>query len=178
MTRRALVGLALMIAGTTAAGAQAFRGHDSSAPVDFEADRMEVLDRSDRAILSGAVVARQADLTLTASRVTVAYSNTGGIDVQRLDATGGVTVRRQGERASGQTAIYDLDRRIITLVGGVQLTRGTDILRGGRLTIDLASGRSVLEGSATRQTADDGAAIGSTGGRVSGRFTVPARSGD
>ena len=169
---------AIALGAATAVGAQAFRGHDSSAPVDFEADRMEVLDRSDRAILSGAVVARQAELTLTASRVTVAYTNASGIDVQRLDATGGVTVRRRGERASGQTAIYDLDRRIITMVGGVQLTRGTDVLRGGRLTIDLASGRSVLEGSATRQTTDDGTPVGPTGGRVSGRFTVPQRSGD
>ena len=175
--RPAPVAAALALVASTA-GAQAFAGHDSSAPVDFEADRMEVLGQADRAVLSGSVVARQAELTLTADRVTVAYTNTSGIDVKRLDATGGVTVRRAGESATGQTAIYDLDRRIITLVGGVQLTRGTDVLRGGRLTIDLASGRSVLEGSATRQTNDAGAPIGRTGGRVSGRFTVPPRSGN
>lgn len=172
---RMAAALALVVA--TAAGAQAFAGHDSSAPVDFEADRIEVLGQADRAVLSGGVVARQANLTLTADRVTVAYTNASGIDVKRLDATGGVTVRRAGESARGQTAIYDLDRRIITLIGGVQLTRGSDVLRGGRMVIDLATGRSVLEGSATRQTDSAGAPIGSTGGRVSGRFTVPPRSG-
>ena len=166
-----------VLAITSAAAAQAFGGHDSSAPVDFEADRIEVLGRADRAVLSGSVVARQADLTLTADRVTVTYTNAQGIEVQRLDATGGVRVARAGESATGQTAIYDLNRRIITMVGGVQLTRGTDVLRGGRLTIDLSSGRSVLEGSATRQTDDAGRPIGRTGGRVSGRFTVPPKGG-
>lgn len=164
-----------LVAG--AAAAQSFAGHDSSAPVDFEADRIEVLGRADRAVLSGGVVARQANLTLTAARVTVTYSNASGIQVQRLDATGGVRVSRAGESATGQTAIYDLNRRIITMIGGVQLTRGTDVLRGGRLVIDLSSGRSVLEGSATRQTDDAGRPIGRTGGRVSGRFTVPPKSG-
>ena len=172
---QAVAALGALIA--TAAGAQAFAGHDSSAPVDFAADRIEVLGRADRAVLTGSVVAQQANLTLTADRVTVSYTNASGIDVKRLDATGGVTVKRQGEAARGETAIYDLDRRIITLVGGVQLTRGTDVLRGGRLLIDLASGRSVMEGSATRQTDDTGAAIGRTGGRVTGRFTVPQRTG-
>ena len=153
----------------SAAAAQAFAGHDSSAPVDFEADRIEVLGRADRAVLSGGVVATQANLTLTADRVTVSYTNASGIEVQRLDATGGVRVARAGESATGQTAIYDLNRRIITMVGGVRLTRGSDVLRGGRLTIDLSSGRSVLEGTATRQSG--------SGGRVSGRFTVPPKGG-
>lgn len=159
--------LAALSAGAVAA--QAFAGHDSSAPVDFAADRIEVLGRADRAVLSGSVVATQANLTLTADRVTVSYTNGSGVQVQRLDATGGVRVRRGDESATGQTAIYDLNRRLITMVGGVQLMRGTDVLRGGRLVIDLSSGRSVLEGSATRQ--------GGSGGRVSGRFTVPPKGG-
>lgn len=166
--RRALLLLPLL-AVTGAAAAQAFAGHNSAAPVDFEADRIEVLGRADRAVLSGGVVARQANLTLTADRVTVTYTNAQGIEVQRLDATGGVRVSRAGESATGQTAIYDLNQRIITLVGGVRLTRGSDVLRGGRMTIDLSSGRSVLEGSATRQAGG--------GGRVSGRFTVPPKGG-
>lgn len=178
MTRlRAAVVLSLLTL-STAAAAQSFAGHDSSAPVDFAADRIEVLGRADKAVLSGSVVAKQGNLTLTADRVTVSYANTSGIDVKRMDATGGVRVSRANESATGQTAIYDLDRRIITLVGGVTLSRGTDVLRGGRLTIDLASGRSVMEGSATRQTNDAGQPIGRTGGRVTGRFTVPKRSGE
>ncbi|HEY6917371.1 MAG TPA: LptA/OstA family protein [Allosphingosinicella sp.] len=147
------------------------RNHNSNAPVDVAADRIEVQDRADRAIFSGNVVVRQAELTLTAARLTVAYSNAGGIQIERLDASGGVTLKSPGETARGQFAIYDLERRLITMIGNVTLTRGESNVNGGRLVIDLASGRAVMDGSAGR------AAAGtlSQGGRVTGTFTVPQR---
>jgi lipopolysaccharide export system protein LptA len=140
------------------------KGHNSNAPVDVSADRIEVQDRADRAIFSGNVVARQAEMTLTAARVTVAYANSGGVQIKRLDATGGVTVTSPGERASGDVGIYDLDQRIITLVGSVSLVRGDSRVKGGRLVIDLRSGRAVVDGGGP-----------GSGGRVSGTFTVPQR---
>jgi lipopolysaccharide export system protein LptA len=153
-------------------GASALRGHNSNAPVDVAADRIEVQDRADRAVFSGNVVARQADLSLTAPRLTVAYSNNGGIEIDRIDATGGVTVRSPSETAVGQYAIYDLDSRLITLIGGVTLTRGESQVRGGRLVIDLRSGRAVVDG---RAAGEGPAGTGSEGGRVTGTFTVPQR---
>ncbi len=35
-------------------------------------------------------------------------------------------VTRGNERASGQVAIYDLNRKLITLIGGVQLSQGRE----------------------------------------------------
>ena len=147
----------------------ALKGHNSNAPVDVAADRIEVQDRADRAIFSGNVVVRQAELQLSAPRLTVAYSNTGGIEIERIDASGGVTVRSPSETAVGQFAIYDLNSRLITMVGGVTLTRGESRVSGGRLVIDLTSGRAVMEGGSPGVN-------GANGGRVTGRFTVPQRS--
>ena len=153
----------------------ALRGHNTNADVDVAADRIEVQDRADRAIFSGNVVAKQADLTLSAARVTVAYSNAGGIEIQRIDASGGVTVRSPSETARGQFAIYDLNRRLITLLGGVTLTRGESQVRGGRLVLDLNTGRAVMDGGGA--AARTGAAgTTTTGGRVTGTFTVPKRT--
>ena len=42
----------------------ALKGHNSDAPVDVTADRIEVQDRADRAIFAGNVQVRQAELTL------------------------------------------------------------------------------------------------------------------
>jgi len=171
----ALPALALSAAAYTPAVGQgtgsSLRNHNSNAPVDVAADRIEVQDRADRAIFSGNVVVRQADLTLTAARLTVAYSDAGGIQIERLDASGGVTMRSPGETARGQYAIYDLDRRLITLIGNVTLTRGQSNVNGGRLVIDLASGRAVMDGSASG--APPG--VAGQGGRVTGTFTVPQR---
>ncbi|WP_422346137.1 LptA/OstA family protein [Parasphingorhabdus sp.] len=164
------VAAAFTIAGP--APAQVFGGHNSNAPVNFDAGRIEVQDRADRVVLSGAVRVEQAGLVLNSARMTVAYRNTGGIEVDRIDASGGVTIRKGGDTASGNVAIYDLNRRLITLVGNVTLTQGTNRLSGGRVIIDLASGRSTIDGRSA------GGAVPGTqnsNGRVSGTFTVPQR---
>ena len=160
----------LLLAGP--APAQVFGSHNSNAPVNFDAGRIEVQDRADRVVLSGSVRVEQAGLVLNAARMTVAYRNVGGIETDRIDASGGVTVRKAGDTASGNVAIYDLNRRLITLLGNVTLTQGTNRLSGGRVIIDLASGRSTIDGRTTGGTT---AGSQNSSGRVSGTFTVPQR---
>jgi lipopolysaccharide export system protein LptA len=152
----------------------ALRGHDTNAPVDVASDRIEVQDRADRAIFSGNVVARQGGLSLNADRVTLAYTKVGGLEIQRIDASGGVTVRSPSETARGQFAIYDLRSKLITLLGGVTLTRGDSRVQGGRLVLDLNSGRAIMDGGPARP--GPAGTTTTTGGRVTGTFTVPQRS--
>ena len=151
-------------------GTSALKGHDSNAPVDVSADRIEVQDRADRAIFAGNVHVRQNELALDTQRLTVAYSNDGGVQIQRLDAAGGVTVTSPSERAQGNFGIYDLNRKLITLIGNVVLTRGQSRIMGQRLTIDLGSGRAVVDGGPP--------GVNQSGGRVTGHFTVPKRNGN
>ena len=167
----AAIGTAFFLSGI--APAQVLKGHDSSAPVNFSADRIEVQDRADRVVVSGNVQVTQAGLTLNAARMTVAYRNAGGIEIDRIDANGNVVVTKGNETARGNAAIYDLNRRLITMIGNVQLTQGANRLSGGRLVIDLNSGRSTVDGRAASAPGTSGAA----GGRVSGTFTVPKRDG-
>lgn len=165
-----IAGLAALTAATLAPAqgpVSALKGHDSDAPVDVTSDRIEVQDRADRAIFAGNVQVRQGQLTLDTSRLTVAYSSSGGVQIRRLDASGGVVVRSPSETARGNFGIYDLDRKLITLVGGVQLNRGGSQINGQRLVIDLRSGRAVVDGGP--------AGVGQRGGRVTGHFTVPQR---
>ena len=164
--------LALSAALGSTAGAQqepvsALKGHNSDAPVDVAADRIEVQDRADRAIFSGNVRVQQEALTLETARLTINYSSAGGIEIDRLDAAGGVVVRSPSETARGSFGVYDLDRKLITLLGDVQLTRGGSVVNGNRLVIDLDTGRAVIDGGPP--------GVGQSGGRVTGRFTVPQR---
>lgn len=168
----------MALAAATAAFAQqkqdsvsALKGHNSNAPVDVSADRIEVQDRADRAIFAGNVHVTQAELTLDTARLTVAYSGgsqtPGGVQIRRLDAAGGVVVRSPSETARGDFGIYDLDRKLITLIGDVQLTRGVNQVSGSRLVIDLDSGRAVIDGGPP--------GVNQSGGRVTGHFSVPQR---
>jgi lipopolysaccharide export system protein LptA len=173
MTSRSLsTGFAAAIAGaalfSAAAPAQTIRNHNSNAPVNFDAGALELQDRADRVVLTGGVTASQAGLTMKASRVTAAYSTNGGTDVHRLDATGGVTITKEDLRATSNAAIYDLDSSLITLIGNVHLTQGSNKLDGGRLVIDLNTGRSTINGGGAP-------GVSNSGGRVSGTFTVPQR---
>lgn len=154
------------------AGAQAIAGHNSNAPVNYAADRIELQDRQNRVILSGNVDITQGGLRLQAARTLVSYTDAGSLRIQRIMATGGVIVTRGDERASGDVAVYDFNRRIITLAGGVRLRRGGDTLNGGRLVIDLNSGISSVDGRASGSSSVTGATQGS-GGRVTGTFSVP-----
>ena len=157
-----------VLIGLQQLGAQSIASHDSNAPVDYAADRIELQERQDRVVLSGNVQISQADLHLSAARVTVAYSKEGELKIQRIDATGGVLVTRGKESARGDVAIYDFNRRIITLVGDVKLQRVGDTLSGGRMVIDLDSGISSIDGRA--------AASAQSGNRVSGSFAAPKKN--
>jgi lipopolysaccharide export system protein LptA len=165
---------ALLALGTGPAFAQALKNHDTNAPVDFAADRIEVQDRANRAVLSGNVRVTQGDLALSTMRMTVSYTGAiqaGKPTVSRLDASGGVTVKSADQTARGSFAIYDLDRKLITMIGNVTLEQGVNIVRGNRLVIDLRTGRAIVDGNG----AGTGATTG-TGGRVTGSFSVPQRN--
>lgn len=192
MLRTLLAGLAAAAAATgviaqsrTQAPVSALKGHNSNAPVDVQADRIEVQDRADRAVFAGNVHAVQGDLTLDTQRLTVAYTSQPakpgsgqpaagqqaaggtGIQINRLDASGGVVVHSPSETATGDFGVYDLDHKLITLVGDVRLTHGDSNILGSRLLIDLTTGRAVVDGGPP--------GVAQSGGRVTGHFTVPQK---
>lgn len=153
--------------------AQAIAGHNSNAPVSYAADRIELQDRQNRVILSGNVDITQAGLRVRSARTLVNYSDAGRLSIQRITATGGVQVTRGNEAASGDVAVYDFNRRIITMAGNVRLRRGGDTLNGGRLVIDLTTGVSSVDGRASGSSSVTGEVSNAGSGRVTGTFSVP-----
>jgi lipopolysaccharide export system protein LptA len=158
--------LTILLASLTATGAIAQKAHNSNAPIDFGADHIEL----------------QAELTLNSARLTVAYTGEvvgGNPQVSRLDASGGVTVKRPDQAARSQYAIYDLNRRVITMLGAVTLTQQGNTVNGGRLTMNLDTGRAVIDGSSVASSsgaAGSGRTVTQSGGRVTGTFSVPKRN--
>ncbi|MBV8237789.1 MAG: OstA family protein [Sphingomonas sp.] len=171
----------LPLLAATAAGAQT--RHDTNAPIDFGANQIQLQDKANRAVLTGSVAVKQAEMTLNAQRVTVAYTGQvadGNPQVSRLDAAGGVVVRRPNQVAKSQYAVYDLNRRVITMIGAVSLQQGgANTVNGGRLTINLDSGRAVIDGSTAaggNSPVPGGTVTTAPSGRVTGTFSVPKRA--
>jgi len=175
--RSAILVLLIALVNTVPALAQstsALKHHDTNAAVDFDAARIEVLDKQNQAVLSGAVKVRQGDLDLAAEQIKVFYQQKAGDRVvKRMDASGGVRLTSPSETATGRLGIYDVERRLVTVTGGVVLTQGQSVLRGERLAIDLDSGRSTIDG---RSGAETPAQAGQPSGRVTGHFVVPERT--
>lgn len=168
--------LATPLLAQGATNAPKSNGFNNNAPIDISSDRIEVQDKANRAIWVGNVHTVQGDMTMDAARMTVAYRKaaTPGADpeIGRIDASGNVIVVKPGERARGDFGIYDLDKKLITLIGNVTLTRDNNTVKGARVVIDQNTGRATVDGNAV---GGSGGSTTSSGGRVTGHFTVPPR---
>lgn len=166
----------LSAAAVIAPAANALQSRATSDEVmNLQADRIQIEDRKLRATFEGRVRAEQGNLTITSDRAVALYSasllkSDAAPDLTRIEAAGNVVVKRQNETARGNFAVYNLNERVITLIGNVVLNRGANIVRGGRLAIDLDTNSATLGGG------NSGGNVGSSpGGRVTGTFSVPKR---
>ena len=150
---------AVLIVAATGAGATAhaqdspIRSHDSSQPIEINADSLEVQQDRQLAVFRGNVVAIQGEIRLRADTLRVDYKprEEGGgaagaaATISRIEARGNVFMVSPGETAQGTLGVYDVENQLITMTGAVVLTRGENVVRGERLVLDLSTGRSKME---------------------------------
>jgi len=65
--------------------------------------------------------------------------------IRRLEARGGVVVKRNDQIASGKTGIFDMRTNTVTLVGDVVISQGPNVTSGDRLVVNLTTGVSRIE---------------------------------
>lgn len=138
----------------TKKGANPFQGFtsDSSAPVNINSEQLEYQQEENKAIFSGNVVAVQGESTLRSAHL-IAYfldkeSGTKNADptliqtnqLRRLEATGGVVVTSQDQKATGASGVFDITTNTATLSGNVVLTQGENVIRGKQLVINMKTG--------------------------------------
>lgn len=172
---------ALWLASVGTAGAQsvtnAFQGFSSRSdqPVKVEADRLEVREKDQAATFTGNVRVVQGDSQLHAATLTVHYAqtnagakgaeDTGGRQIQRFEADGGVQVTSKNQRATGDRGVFDMATNTVVLSGNVVVAQGTNVIRGDRLVVDLTKQTSRVETS-------------QPSGRVEGIFTPGSMKSD
>ncbi len=123
--------------------------HDTTLPVEVTAESLRVDQSDGTAVFTGNVVIGQGDMRITAGEVRVRYKQgtdgqQGGIE--RLEASGGVTLVSGAEAAEAREAVYTIDSGNIVMTGDVVLTQGQNALSAGRLTVNLKNGTGVMEG--------------------------------
>jgi lipopolysaccharide export system protein LptA len=129
-------------------------------PVKIDAAQLEVRDKDKVATFSGNVRVVQGDTMMRSKTLAVFYDGEGAgktltaakpgpggqQKIRRLEAKGGVKVCQNDQVATGDTGIFDMQANTVMLVGNVVLTKEPNILRGERLTVNLETGVSKIEG--------------------------------
>lgn len=163
-------------------------GGDSKEPIKIDADKLDVLDKENKAVFTGNVVAVQGETTVRCSMMTVLYEGRGGAQggaaaarpaaapagqppaggaapgqandssIKRILCKGPVTVVSKTQAATSDNAEFDRANNVVIMTGNVALNDGPNITRGEKLTYNTVTGIANVE---TRK-----------GGRVQG-FFVP-----
>ncbi len=158
-------------------------GGDSKEPIKIDADKLDVLDKENKAVFTGKVVAVQGETTVRCSVMTVFYEGRSGgpggagaaraagpaatpaaggqsndSSIKRIECAGPVTVVSKTQAATSDNAVFDRANNVVIMTGNVALNDGPNITRGEKLTYNTVTGVANVE--TTR------------GGRVQG-FFVP-----
>ena len=147
-------------------------------PIQIEAATLEMRDKKKEATFAGNVKVVQGDTTMTSKTLVVFYDSTsspgagsapnskaaaksapiqaatpgpaGSSSIRRLEAKGNVVVTQKDQVVTGETAVFDTRSNLVTMLGGVVLTQGKNVLRGDRLMVDMTTGVSRVESDSGR----------------------------
>ncbi len=118
---------------------------DPDAPVEVTSDTLSVSQTDGTAIFSGNVIVGQGNMRLSAGKVEVVYRD-GGDGIEKLQASGGVTLVSEQDAAEADKADYDIKEGIIVMTGNVLLTQGPSALSAQRMTVDIDAGTAHMSG--------------------------------
>ena len=158
---RTLIFILFAASGMAAAqGAQIAFGNlqdNSELPVEVKSDNLDVDQADGTAVFTGDVVIGQGDMRLSAERVRIVYlEDESGIE--RLSASGGVTLVSGEDAAEAARADYNIETGIIEMRGDVLLLQGENAVSGDRMTVDTASGTARMSGRVKTVLQPEGAA--------------------
>ena len=163
MTKQFLAAL-LLVASAAAAQAQtksALGNRGANQPINIAADKVTADLNAKSITYTGNVVVTQGDIRMHADAMKV---NTDDGKARTIQADGKVVVDSPATgTVTGDNGVYDVNQKTVLMSGKVVLTRGKDVMRGTRLTVNLVTGQAVL--------GTGGAGNNATPGRVQGVFT-------
>jgi lipopolysaccharide export system protein LptA len=129
--------LSLLLLGAAGAPPAPAAHHDANQPIAVSADRF-VAEKNPTAGANGAitgtysgnVVITQGDIRMRANTVRI---NVIDNKPNKIYADGNVVVNSASGTATGDSGVYDVAPRLVTLTGHVVLTKDKNVMRGPQL---------------------------------------------
>ncbi len=138
---------------------------NSKEPVKVDAASLQVLDKEQKAIYTGDVVAVQGASTLRCSVMTIFYTQqkdgkakgegkaevkaetaakpaagSGGSSIRKIECKGPVSVVSTTQTATGDFGIFDAEHDLVTLTGNVVLADCDNVQQGDKLVYNTKTG--------------------------------------
>ena len=133
---------------------------NANADININSDSFQADLNGKTGTWQGNVIVTQGDIKMRANSVRV---TTLDGDADKVNATGNVVVDSPASgTATGDTGVYDVPRKIVTMNGNVVLKKDKNVMRGSQLTVNLVTGQATLGGGVKSQ--------GKPGGRVQAVF--------
>ncbi len=142
-----IITVGVLVLGSISAHAQsasnAFKGMgNNDEPIQIEADKLEIIDNQNTALLTGNVSVVQGTTLLKARQIKVFYlrsedqseTNSG---IRKIDASGKVAIRSEDNHVTADEASVDMVKEFVTLTGNVLISQGQNIVKGCIVTVDL-----------------------------------------
>lgn len=151
--------------GAPRSPAQLFNFSQGSGPLKIKSDKMIFDQKGKSVVFNGHVHADRGDGELTSDALRVLFVNEKLHDVSEMIAEGDVRISQGARYATADHAALDQAKHIVVLTGNPVVHDGTDQIAGTRITVDLNTGQSVVEGARAvifprrSENADNGSAV-------------------
>jgi lipopolysaccharide export system protein LptA len=143
-------------------------------PVKINAAELEVHDKDKTAVFSGDVHLVQGDTSMRTSTLVVYYDDQPpppapappqssrsasasaqitpqqNQQIKKVEAKGSVMVTQKDQTATADLGTFDMRANTVTMSGNVVITRGPNVMKGDRLTVNMTSGDSKMECEGSR----------------------------
>ncbi|WP_454273097.1 lipopolysaccharide transport periplasmic protein LptA [Roseovarius sp. MBR-154] len=140
--------MACLPLSAAAQGAQVAFGSspgDRDLPIEVTSDSLDVNQNDNTAVFAGSVVIAQGAMRIAAPRVLVVYSSDSR-SIDRIEATGGVTLVDGADAAEAARADYNIVTGMIELRGDVLVVQGADAVAGDAMFVDTEAGTARVVG--------------------------------
>lgn len=114
-------------------------------PLVITSEVLEADRKSNTALFTGSVMARNDEMTMSATSMKVFYDGAG--ELERIEADGAVKVVRQAQVVTSERASFDAGGRMITFTGSPKAVEGSSVLSGSKIVYYLDDDRVVVTGS-------------------------------
>ena len=132
-------------------------------PIKINATTLEVRDKEKMATFAGDVHLVQGDTTMRSKTLVVFYDDdtapkpakppvgtaqagtSVNQQIKRVEARGNVIVVQKDQTATGESGVFDMQANTVTLLDNVVISKGPNVVRGEKLTVDMTTGDSRVE---------------------------------